>query len=200
MIIYGDSYTSGENNGNISFADYLDLKKCGVSGSCLGEYSIYPVQGGSFLSSYKKSGKAVLLEYGINDAASLAVGYVSMDTIKVSIAKTVDLLKDNDVYFLALTKNEDDLKAFCERYVDYLNLDYLGGLYTVSDTAFQDGYKSFVALTQKKFKTLYMLPDGFQDFDKDGIHPTNKGYKIIAEYLKSQLGRELSSKWQTSKI
>lgn len=42
-------------------------------------------------------------------------------------------------------------------------------------------------LLRKKFKVLYMLPDGFRDFDEDGIHPTDKGYRIIAKHLEAQL-------------
>ena len=190
MIIYGDSFTSGENNNNVSFADYLKQGKCGISGSCLDEYSIYPVKDGSFLASYQSCKEIVLLEYGINDAASLVTGYATADVIKVSIAKVADLLKDTNAYFLALTKKQSDLKSFCIRYANYLNHDYLKGLYTISDTAYQTSYELFIALMQEKFKMLYMLPDDFQDFDEDGIHPTDKGYKIIAEYLKAQLLKE----------
>lgn len=38
-----------------------------------------------------------------------------------------------------------------------------------------------------------MLTDNFQEFDKDGIHPTDKGYKIIAEHLRKQLERQSDS-------
>lgn len=189
MIIYGDSYTSGENNGNISFADYLGIESKGVSGTCLDEYSIYPVHGESFVSLYQKHDGIVLLEYGINDAASLTAGYVADNVIRVAVAKTADLLKDNDAYFLALTEDPIDLDSFCARYTNYLRDDYLKGLYpALYANTFRRHYEFFISLMRKKFKTLYMLPSGFKDFDEDGIHPTDKGYKIIAEYLKSQFG------------
>lgn len=187
MIVYGDSYTSGEDNNGVSFADYLKVAKCGVSGSCLGEYSIYPVYNGSFVSLYQNCQKTVLLEYGVNDAASLVAKYVDMHKIKIAVAQAADLLQNNDVYFLALTRSQRDLKSFCDRYADYLNNEYLRDLCVVQSEDYQNSYENFVAVMQKKFKTLYMLPDGFQDFSADGIHPTNKGHKTIATYLQKQL-------------
>lgn len=186
MIAYGDSYTSGENNNGISFADYLGIQKQGVSGSCLGGYSIYPVED-SLLSTFRPTTDTVLLEYGINDAASLLVGFASMDTVKVSAAKAVDIMCGADVFFLALTEDEEVLKSFCQRYVKYLNEEYLKGFYTVTATDFQSCYERFCTVMRTAFPVKYMLPQGFKDFDTDGIHPTDKGYKAIADNLSRQL-------------
>lgn len=153
MIIYRDSYTSGENNGFVSFANYLNQKKRAISGSCIGDYSIYPVRCSSFLEKYKKTQDTVLLEYGINDSASLVARYVSKDVVNVSLAKARDLLKYNEVYFLALTRNENDLLSFCKRYTKYLNFEYLKGLYFISEKDYYESYKYFVNQAKKYSKS-----------------------------------------------
>lgn len=186
MIVYGDSYTSGENNHNISFADYLGIKKRGVSGSCFDEYSIYPVANGSFVSTYQDTNEIVFLEYGINDAASLAVGYIGIDTVKVALAKTVDLLKGKKPVFLSLSNDEKVLAKFSKRYADYLNKEYLKGLYDISPRAFYAAYQRICWYVQGFSETVYMLPSGFKSFDVDGIHPNDKGYKDIADNIKKQ--------------
>lgn len=187
MIVYGDSYTSGENNGNISFADYLGIEKRGISGSCLDEYSIYPVFNGGLISQLNNTNDTILIEYGINDAASLATGYIGYDTICIAVAKICDMLKGKDIYFLMLTKNRDDMARFSVNYAQYLNEDYLKDIYTVTARHYWDCYNSFCYIMRKKFKTIYMLPDGFREYDTDNIHPTDKGYRLIADNIKKQL-------------
>ena len=192
MIVFGDSYTSGENNGNVSFADYLGIEKYGISGICLDDYSIYPVKGGLISQIDSCKGvenyfSKVLIEYGVNDAASLVTGYVSIETVKVAIAKVCDLLKNADVYFLMLSCDFGDLMKFSIKYAKYLNSEYMKDLCDVTAEDFLWCYSRVCELLQRKFKTLYMLPKGFNEFDVDGIHPTDKGYRIIAEKLKQQL-------------
>lgn len=186
MIVYGDSYTLGENNGFVSFADYLRIEKHGISGTCLDDYSIYPVKDG-LISQISDCTGEVLIEYGVNDAASLATGYVSKETIKVAIAKVRDLTKD--AYFLALTKNTDDLMYFSAQYAKYLTYDYLKGLFKISAIEFYDSYQWLCEVMGRTFKTFYMLPEGFKEYDTDGIHPTDKGYRLIADNLKQQMER-----------
>lgn len=187
MIVFGDSLTSGENNGFVSFADYLGLEKRGISGSCLDEYSIYPVFNGGLLSKLHDFSGTVLLEYGINDAASLVTEYTSLATVVVSIAKVYDLVKD--AYFLMLTDNDEDLMKFSANYANYLNNEYLKDLDKVSADEFCYCYLRFCRLMRKKYKTLYLLPKGFQEYDTDNIHPNDKGYRQIADYLKQQMER-----------
>ena len=186
MIVFGDSYTTGENNNNVSFADYLGIEKHGVSGSCLGNYSIYPVNG-CFLTEQHDCNDTILIQYGINDAASLVTGYVTVETVKIAIAKTYDLLKDKDVYFLELTESFRDLVDFSRRYAEYLTQDYLKDLCEIKTYDFLKCYMLFCQLMRKKFKVLYLLPDKFKEYDTDSIHPTDKGYRIIAENIKKQL-------------
>jgi len=188
MIVFGDSYTSGENNGFVSFADYLGIEKHGISGTCLDDYSIYPVKDG-LVSQINNCKGTVLIEYGVNDAASLVTGYTTIETVKVTIAKVCDLLKDADVYFLMLSSNLRDMMSFSTRYVNYLNNDYLKDLYDITADDFLWSYTRFCEMMQRKFKTLYMLPEGFNEYDTDGIHPTDKGYRLIADYLKQQMER-----------
>ena len=187
MIVFGDSLTSGENNGFVSFADYLGIEKRGISGSCLDEYSIYPVFNGGLLSQLHDFNGTVLLEYGINDAASLVTGYVSLATIMISVAKVYDIVKD--AYFLMLTDNDEDLIKLSENYAKYLNEEYLQGLDKISADEFFASYLRFSRLMQRKFKTLYLLPAGFNEFDTDMIHPNDKGYRLIAKHLEDQMKR-----------
>ena len=187
MIVFGDSLTSGENNGNISFANYLGIEKYGISGNCLGDYSIYPVRGGlvSQIGNYC-TGK-VLVEYGINDAASLVTGYASIVDVKIAIAKAADLLQKADVCFLMLTESYRDLVGFSKRYAKYLNEEYLKGLFEISACDYLGCYLRVCELMIGKYKTIYMLPDKFNEFDTDGIHPNDKGYRLIADNIKAQL-------------
>jgi len=190
VIIFGDSLTSGENNGNVSFADYLQdfgIEKYGISGNCLDDYSIYPVRGGLVSQINEFCRGKILIEYGINDAASLVTGYASIVDVKIAIAKVRDLLQDSEVYFLMLTQNYRDLMAFSKRYAKYLNEEYLKGLMEVSACDYLGCYLRICELMIDKFKTIYMLPDKFNEFDTDGIHPTDKGYQLIAENVKKQL-------------
>lgn len=189
MIVFGDSLTSGENNGFVSFADYLGIEKRGISGSCLDEYSIYPVFNGGLLSQLHDFSDTVLLEYGINDAASLVTGYVEIAKIKVSIAKVYDLVKD--AYFLMLSSDYKDMQLFSTRYAKYLNSEYLKDLYDIEADDFLWCYLRFCELMQSKYKTLYLLPKGFREYDTDGIHPNDKGYRQIAVYLKQQMRKEV---------
>ena len=189
MIVYGDSYTSGENNNFVSFADYLEIEKHGISGTCLDEYSIYPVFNSGLLSQLHEYSGTILLEYGVNDAASLVTGYVTIETVKVTIAKMCDLLKNADVYFLMLSADLKDMMLFSKNYAKYLNNEYLKDLYDITADDFLWCYTRFCEMMQRKFKTLYMLPEGFKEYDTDGIHPTDKGYRLIADYLKQQMER-----------
>ena len=186
MIIFGDSLTSGENNNNRSFADYLGIEKYATSGTCLDDYSIYPVKGGCVHQIWGNS-DVFLLEYGINDAASLVTGYIGIESVKISIAKVCDLLQGSDVYFLMLSESLKDLMAFSTRYARYLNTEYLKDLYDITAEDYLWCYSRFCELMQRKFKTLYLLPDGFKEYDRDGIHPTDKGHRLIAENIERQL-------------
>ena len=55
-LFFGDSLTSGENNDGKSFVEYIPhSEKVGVSGTTIGEYSIYPVDGYSLLSQIPRN-------------------------------------------------------------------------------------------------------------------------------------------------
>lgn len=91
LLFIGDSFTAGENNNFISYAQYLDKNydstQIGVAGTTIGEYSLYLVDGFSLLSQiqrYKddisKAG-TIFLEYGINDISSMLGNKVSYQQI-----------------------------------------------------------------------------------------------------------------------
>lgn len=105
VVFIGDSMTSGENNGNKSYAHYFqELNKdsmvniLGVSGSCFGNYSIYPVEDNlvSLINSnqYKfKNADLVVIEFGVNDAAAVSLGYVDLIKVYISINRAVDFIR-----------------------------------------------------------------------------------------------------------
>lgn len=101
VIFFGDSLTSGENNNFISYVQKLSAShyiNCAVSGTTIGDYSLYPVRHNNLLELlYKneeqvKKADKIFLSYGANDIASLAVGYCSIQDIKISLNKCIDFI------------------------------------------------------------------------------------------------------------
>ena len=105
VVFIGDSMTSGENNNCKSYAHYYkemnsnnDVTILGVSGSCFGNYSIYPVESTLYTMIEKNEdilSKAdlIVIEFGVNDAASVSLGYVDLLKVYISINRAVDYLK-----------------------------------------------------------------------------------------------------------
>ena len=113
-LFFGDSLTAGENNNNISFVDYVkgNTMNLGISGTTIGEYSIYPVDGNSLLGVINRNQNAIktsdkiFLEYGCNDVAAIMCGFATIQIVTVSLVKAIDWIKQLNprckIYFLAL--------------------------------------------------------------------------------------------------
>lgn len=203
-VFLGDSFTQGENNKNISFADYMACGKTvnlGVSGTTIGEYSIYPVDGNSLLSlifmnqQTIKQADRIFIEYGINDASSCMSGFVKETAVRVSFVKAIDLIKQlNDraeIYFLALSVDKDIINDYAKLQCEYLCNDYFKG-YDVSMPVnlWASIYSTIVEIAKKRVPVLSMIPNKEFLIDKisdDKIHPNDLGYFEIARNISKQL-------------
>lgn len=195
ILFFGDSLTSGENNNFIGFVEKLNNKELinyGVSGTCIGDYSLYPVQDTNLLQQvYKhmdeiKKANKIFLEYGSNDISSILCEYVTLNQVKIDFIKCIDFIKQInnqcDICFITLGKNIVNMaKGQC----NYLNNDYLK---TLSKKIKKDEwirlYADFTVFISNIVKTVE-LP--LFELDSDMIHPNDKGYEEIANVIKESL-------------
>ena len=145
ILFFGDSITSGENNNFNGFVEKLNNKECinlGVSGTCLGNYSLYPV-GKNNLTDLVikekdkiKDADVMFIEYGSNDISSVLLNYTNINNCLIELVKAVDAISQiNDnarLYFVCLGENK---KRFAKGQVDYLKNDYFKNL---DDALFKD--------------------------------------------------------------
>lgn len=204
-LFFGDSLTSGENNNNKSFVDYIPYsEKVGVSGTTIGEYSIYPVDGHSLLSLIPqniekiKSADNIFLEYGINDITAAITANTEASKITIAFVKALDYIKQINpkakIYFLIAT---NAIETIAKNQCSYLVNDYLRYCYgTEYDYRRYAGtYEGFIEEVVKHapVEVLDMFSceeDLSEHLDKDNLHPTDEGYQIIANNLKKELYKE----------
>lgn len=213
ILFLGDSITSGENNNFVSFVDKLRwnnnwlVDKVGVSGACMGNYSIYPVEHKSLLNSLYdisldklSSYNVIFIEYGVNDITSQLLNYVNEEVIKLEFRKCIDYIRQNSqakIIFIALSNVLAQAEATGQ--FDYLYRDYLKGCYhdfiRCSRGSFinlwTDSYRALVDNWIKKFvdDTYYIRKMHFP-FDKDKMHPSDEGYQQIASSLEKYIIEE----------
>ena len=202
-LFFGDSMTSGENNGNVSYADYISNSiKIGVSGTTIGEYSIYPVDGNSLLSLIPKHIKEIkeaeniFIEYGINDTTSILVGNVKATQVLVAFVKALDYIKqinpEAKLYFLVA---ENATISLALSQYKYLRNDYMKNYWSEDAGNAKDWaqlYEEFISVVVSKsdVKIIEMFNNDKEyrdNLDTDGLHPTDKGYRMIAENIKTEL-------------
>lgn len=202
ILFFGDSLTSGENNNFISFVDKLNLKNYtnyGVSGTTLGDYSLYPVGKNNLIDlieehqSEIKTADIIFLEYGCNDISSVEAGYTNLNTVIISLVKCIDYITQLNpkvqIYFISLgvTKN-----IFSKGQVDYLNTCYLKNSdISIVNENWISTYMKFESIMSSIIKNHIVLSTKSlsQDLlDMDNLHPNDKGYSLIAEEIKNQLG------------
>lgn len=203
ILFFGDSITSGENNNFNGFVEKLNNKECinlGVSGTCLGDYSLYPV-GKNNLSDLVikekdkiKDADVMFIEYGSNDISSVLLNYTNINNCLIELVKAVDAISQiNDnarLYFVSLGENK---KRFAKGQVEYLKNDYFKNL---ENALFKDlkeedlydkwlGYYNFFDFIVKKcIKNVIDLPLLNDDeIDKDNMHPNDKGYTKISKFI-----------------
>lgn len=203
ILFFGDSLTEGSNS-SMSFTDYLDTKfdarNLGVSGTTIGEYSIYPVDGNSLLSQIKKhidlikSASDIFIEYGSNDVSAVMCGFATIQTVTVSFVKAVDWIKqlnpDAKIWFLSFGSEyivRDRGRSMC----DYLENDYFSKFnFTFPLSLYVDTYEKIIYNISKVCDIINMFDDEMLNdkeyISDDNIHPNEKGHARIAQNILNQ--------------
>ena len=209
-LIYGDSLTSGENNDFTSYVNYLgleDYKNYAVSGTTIGNYSLYPVDKFSLYSIIEKQEEMgifnddidrIILAYGVNDITAAAAGNVTFRQVIYALNKVIDLLHqlvpDAEIIYILPTNRSGPLNDLCDINYKYLKDNYLKNYHEFADPeTFWDMFVStYFELQRYLLRTfsdrlIYMIED--VDFykkyiDTDEIHPNDEGYKKIAKNIK----------------
>lgn len=201
VVFLGDSLTSGDNNQGKSFVDYIsgdfDIVKLGVSGTTMGEYSIYPVDGYSLLFQIRrhenaiKSADVIVLEYGVNDTTAGIVGNVSFVQELIAFVKAVDAITQLNpkakLLFLSLSQDKKtlDFYALCQE--RYIETDYLYGYARTVCMMFEEWtgwYEKLISAIERKVEVIPMIDNKnwmLEYMDADDLHPTDEGYRLIAD-------------------
>ena len=210
ILFFGDSITSGENNNFNGFVEKLNNKECvnlGVSGTCLGDYSLYPVGKNNLIDlvikekDKIKGADIIFVEYGSNDISSVLLNYTNINNCLIELIKAVDSISQiNDnarLYFVSLGENK---KRFAKGQVDYLKNDYFKNLDKAlfNDIKEEDLYDKwlgdynffdfFVKKCIKNVIDLPLLDDS--EIDKDNMHPNDKGYTKISKFIEGVINEK----------
>jgi lysophospholipase L1-like esterase len=206
ILFFGDSLTQGENCKH-NFTHYLpsdwEVYNLAVSGTTIGEYSIYPVDGDSLLGQIAKHQDAVscatdiFIEYGSNDVSAVMCGFATVKTITVSFVKAVDWIKQLNpkahIYFLAFS-GEDVIYDRAERMCAYLKSDYFKdfdfefpvSVYVKTYNQMIDNISKVCDIITMFDSTTYLKGDRDAYMSDDNIHPNEIGHKMIAGNIVKQ--------------
>ena len=196
-IFFGDSFTAGETCEDGSFDDRIgNSKNFGVSGTTIGEYSIYPVEGNSLLSKisgceyFFRHANNIYIEYGINDVSAILCGFTTLQTVIISFVKAIDWIKQinprANIIFLSLSNNRDIINMFAKSQCDYLSNDYFKGYnFQIPVSLWQDNYEKLIEAVSKRVKVIQMFDTIYWETEigEDGLHPNDKGYAHITRNL-----------------
>lgn len=198
LIFFGDSLTEGSNS-MYSFTDFLepeyDVFNFGISGTTIGEYSIYPVDGHSLLNTYNtqniKEADYIFLEYGINDVSSIMCDFTDMNKVLISFVKALDGIKQLNnhakIYFLSISSNYGIIEQYAECQCKYLSCDYFQDYDFIFPASIWAGlYQELIDKIGKKLLIIDMIEDvDFLDkyLSVDHLHPNARGHKIIAKKI-----------------
>lgn len=207
ILFFGDSLTSGENNNFESYADKFNLKyswNFAISGTTIGNYSLYPVGETHLLKLLEVKDKSVraadiiFLAYGANDITSAAIKYTSILNVLIDLNKSIDLIRqknpDCKIYFILPSQNKKVVLSLAEANKNYLE-NYLYGVDIDKNflKRWVDGYKEFYKyIVRHQFidDVFYMIGDENFMVDRicsDRLHPDDKGYEIIKNNIEQQL-------------
>ncbi len=205
VVFFGDSFTSAENNHFNGFAEKLGLEffeNKGVSGTTIGDYSLYPVGKNDLLSLIFKNKQLIektdyiFIEYGINDVASKTLNYTTELNIIVDLNKCLDLISQYNpnakVIYLLPTYDHEIIEEIAKSQYEYLK-EYLPG-YIITDNFIEyyvATYYSLVTFIKAKNLPIITLCEDKDQFisnlDTDNMHPSDKGYELIAKRLRKEL-------------
>ena len=199
VVFIGDSMTSGENNNFKSFVHYYNemnpdkgVAILGVSGSCFGDYSIYPVKENLFSmidnnQEVLSRADLIVIEFGTNDAAAVSLGYVDQLKVYISINRAVDYIKQishaNLLFILSMDINHSLSTDCLFKYQNYLNYEYFLDGISCNLVELQSAYSHIQFFIERNFEVFFMNESLFNNYDKDNIHPNDKGYREFAERL-----------------
>ena len=199
-IYFGDSITEGSNS-PCSFVNYIpgipiENKNLAVSGTTIGEYSIYPVDGNSLLSLYHRKDlcyfNRIFLEYGINDVSAIMCGFATMQEVIISFVKAIDGIRQlnsfADINFLTISDKDDIIEEYARRQCEYLSNDYFKGYdFNFPVSKYAELYKTFISAVNKRSDNVISMIDDITFFDRymssDKVHPNEKGHEVIAKKI-----------------
>jgi len=201
-IFFGDSITEGANC-ITPFTQLIpfSLNK-GVSGTTIGEYSIYPVDGYSLMRKYDcseiREADTVFLEYGINDVTAIMCDFITLQKVIVSFVKVLDGIKqvtNADIKFLSIAEPYSVIiNKYAALQCDYLSNNYFKEYDILFPASYwADMYNQFIKAVSKRLPIIPMIEDAkFFDFEAecmsdDNLHPNDKGHYIIAETIKKYI-------------
>jgi len=198
-LFFGDSLTEGSNC-DYSFTDFIDPiyhpTNLGVSGTTIGEYSIYPVDGHSLLKQiennkdYIRKANTIFIEYGANDVSAIMCGFATVQTVVVSFVKAIDWIKQINpacrIIFLSfgsekvIVSNAFNMCKYLEKqYFSKFDFKFPLGVYI-------DTYKQIISQINKICDIIYMFDDEMisKDFlSDDNLHPNKEGHVRIANNI-----------------
>ena len=203
ILFFGDSLTEGSNS-STRYTDFLppewNVVNAAVSGTTIGEYSIYPVDGNSLLGLIGKytqeirNSDLIFIEYGSNDISAIMCGFATVQTVVVSFVKAVDWIKQINpkarIVFLTFGSKEIILDR-ARRMSKYLEEEYFKSFnFKFPTSLYYDAYTKLMDNIGKVCDTIFMLPDELVEdkyISDDGLHPNEKGHELIAKKLLAQL-------------
>ena len=203
-VFLGDSITAGSSS-PFSFTEYMDkddIYNFGISGTTVGEYSIYPVDGYSLLATYDKipelrNADEIFLEYGCNDVSAIMCGFTTLQTVIVSFVKAVDGIRqlnpNAEINFLSIAKPYGIIiNEFAKYQVDYLSNDYFKGYdFNFPVNLWAQHYTDFVTGASKRCDKVIPMIEDVHFFDKyiaeDNLHPNGAGHKVIAQTIQKYI-------------
>lgn len=200
IIFFGDSLTAGENCKQ-RYTDFLNynVQNYAVSGTTIGEYSIYPVDGDSLLSQIAKhteeirDADMIYIEYGANDVSAIMCGFATVKTVVVSLVKAIDWIKQLNPHvtltFLILGSSSV-INVHSEKMCRYLENDYFSAFkFKFPETVYSNLYEEIIENVYKICNNVKRMYDddmlkNFNDYlSSDGIHPNIEGHKRIAKNI-----------------
>lgn len=205
ILFFGDSFTSAENNNFNGFVEKLNLKdykNYGISGTCIGNYSLYPVENNNLIdliSNKKediKKADTIFLEYGCNDISSIILGYTSLNNVLIDLIKCLDFIYQLNplckIYFLSMG---DNLDIFSYGQLNYLKNDYFKSISNILIQDFDKSiskwislYNEFISCVKNTNINIIEFPRFNKDeLDLDYIHPNDNGYNKITAIIKNTL-------------
>ncbi len=203
ILFFGDSLVSAENNNFNGFVEKLNHKdyiNLGVSGTCFGNYSLYPVGKNNLCDLIFKEEKrikdadTIFLEYGSNDVSSVTLGCTTNQNVLIELVKVIDAINqinpNLNIYFITLGENST---KFGKGQIHYLKNEYFKD---INEALFKDlddeklikkwimNYNFLNFFIKKVLKNVIELPTLNDDeIDIDKMHPNDKGYLKISKFI-----------------